>query len=217
MSQKDCWRGSGSLDVHMPPWKPRRGSVNPPSPREGCSLETWTLPGSCYMFSCWHVLFHVVFMSCHVQEGYRSECRKTSGCLGTDTKVSRWAKRTVYCGCPEIEEQGWGNVTEAPGISSKWYSETAFPDAEQKLQDSRLPEKNIRRLQICSAVLMKLDWRGVPTPTCFLCISHFQLGKYPDDIQFKYFGLYGPFGPLLPVLTPHSQGRMVFEEELTIW
>lgn len=132
-------------------------------------------------------------------------------------EVSRWAKRTVSRGCTEAEEQGWGDVAEAPGISSERHSETAFPDAEQELQDSRLPEKNIGRLQICSAVLMKLDWRGVPTPTCFPSISHFQLGKYPDDIQFKYFGLYGPFGPLLPVLTPHSQGRMLFEEELTIW
>ena len=78
--------GQAHLTCTMPPWKPRHGSVNPPSPTEGCSLETWTLPGSCSMFSCWHVLFHGVFMSCHVQEGYRSECRKTSGCLGTDTR-----------------------------------------------------------------------------------------------------------------------------------
>lgn len=60
---------------------------------------------------------------------------------------------------------------------------------------------------------MKLDWRGVPAPTSFLSISHFQLGIYPDDVQFKYFGPYGPF---LPVLAPHSQGLMLFEEELTL-
>lgn len=63
---------------------------------------------------------------------------------------------------------------------------------------------------------MKLDWGGVPAPTSLLSISRFQLGKYPDDVQFRYFGPYGPFGPFLPVLTPHSQGLMLFEEELTL-